>query len=164
MDFTIPYGYPEIEDWILDFIYLHPKESYTTHTLREQLDAVLKAEPSHLKEYNRLMEKIAAEKTSPEEYDAQRHSKLEKVQRAVESLIETKLVTGKRDADDHGIVIFSDIFLTPKGERETITRDRARVEAKNDTKHKQVSKDKDTQKDEDKQAVENTDDNKQRAS
>jgi hypothetical protein len=129
-DSPIPAGLGNIEDWILQYTYGHPKIKHSTNSLLQRLDRVLRDEPSQLEECNRIKRLIGVPALSVEEYMLQRKPKLTAVQRAVETLIKHGWVKGKRDNDEAGVVFFSSISLTAKGEREAISRERER-EAKN---------------------------------
>jgi hypothetical protein len=122
---AVPIGFPSIEDWILEHLYQTPKAAYTTHTLLKELEETLKKEPSRLDEYNKLHGILGAAPLTSEEYELERKPD-DKVQRAVENLIHSGLLTGKRDNDADGVVFFAELKLTGKGEREAIGRSRER--------------------------------------
>lgn len=128
MDRAVPVGFLDIEDWILHYIYHRPKERHSTHSLLQQLDSVLKAEPSQLDECNRLKGLLGAASVTAEEYAALRKPELSTVQRAVETLIKDGRVKGKRDADVADVVFFSSLDLTGNGTKETIRRVREKEE------------------------------------
>lgn len=124
MDFLVPAGFSTIEDWILRYIYDHPKEAHSTASLRRQLEAVLKSEPSQLAELNKHNKLFGAADITAKEYDSLTEPELSKVQRATETLIKDGWAKGKRDSDDAGVVFFAGIALTNSGEREAISRER----------------------------------------
>jgi hypothetical protein len=128
MDRPVPVGFLDIEDWILHYIYHRPKERHSTHSLLQQLDSVVKAEPSQLDECNRLKGLLGAASITAEDYAALRKPELSTVQRAVETLIKDGLVKGKRDADVAGVAFFSGLDLTGSGTKETIRRAREKEE------------------------------------
>lgn len=131
MDLHVPVGFWQIEDWVLYHIYHRPKENHSTHSLLQQLDSVLKAEPSQLDEYNRHKRVLGASSVPAEEYAALRNPKLSAVQRAIETLIQEGWAKGKRDTDVQGVVFFSGLDLTSSGTREAIRRAREKeVKAK----------------------------------
>lgn len=131
MDRPVPVGFGDIEDWILHHIYHHPKDNHSTHSLLQQLDSVLKAEPSQLDECNRLKGIFRASNITAEEYAALRNPKLNAVQRDVETLIKEGWAKGKRDTDVQGVVFFSNLDLTSSGTREAIRRAREKEEKEN---------------------------------
>lgn len=128
MDRPVPVGFLDIEDWILHYIYHHPKENHSTHSLLQQLDSVLKAEPSQLDECNRLKGVFGAASITAEEYEALRNPELSAVQRPVETLIKEGWAKGKRDTDVRGVVFFSGLDLTGSGTKEAIRRAREKEE------------------------------------
>jgi len=128
MDRPILFGFLDIEDWILHYTYHHPKENHSTHSLLQQLDLVLKAEPSQLDECNRRNGLLGAAPITAEEYVARRNPELAAMQRAVETLIKEGWTKGKRDSDVQGVVYFSGLDLTGSGTKETIRRAREKEE------------------------------------
>lgn len=133
-DSPVPAGLGSIDDWILQYTYDHPKDKHSTTSLLQQLDQVLRNEPSQLEECNRIKGIMGAPALSAEEYAAQRKPGLSAVQRAVETLIKHGWVKGKRDSDEAGVIFFGGIALTASGEREAISKKRDR-EAK-ETPHR----------------------------
>jgi hypothetical protein len=128
MDRPVPSGFLDIEDWLLHYIYHHPKENHSTHSLLQQLDSVLKAEPAQLDECNRRGALFGAPEITAEEYESLRKPELSGVQRAVETLIKEGWAKGKRDADVRGVVFFSGLDLTGRGTQEVIRRAREKEE------------------------------------
>jgi hypothetical protein len=124
MDFLVPAGFSTVEDWILRYIYEHPKEAHSTASLRMQLESVLKSEPSQLAELNKHKKLFGSADITAKEYDALTEPELSAVQRAIETLIKDGWARGKRDSDDAGVVFFGGIALTNSGEREAICRER----------------------------------------
>ncbi|MGA3128934.1 MAG: hypothetical protein ABSD13_19745 [Candidatus Korobacteraceae bacterium] len=124
MDFLVPAGFSTIEDWILRYIYDHPKEAHSTTSLRKQLESVLKSEPSQLAELNKHNKLFGSPEITAKEYDSLTEPEQGTVQRAIETLIKGGWAKGKRDSDDAGVVFFGGIALTNSGEREAISRER----------------------------------------
>lgn len=131
MDRPVPVDFLNIEDWILNFIYHHPKEKHSTHSLLERLGSILRAEPSQLDECNRRNGIFGATQITAEEYESLRKPELSAVQRAVETLIKDGWANGKRDSDAQGAVFFSGLALTNSGTRETIRRARDKEKSAN---------------------------------
>jgi hypothetical protein len=125
-DSPVPASLGSIEDWILQYTYGHPNDKHSTTSLLQQLDQVLRNEPSQLEECNRIKGIMGAPALSAEEYAARRKPELSVVQRAVETLIKNGWVKGKRESDETGVVFFDGIALTASGEREAISRERER--------------------------------------
>ncbi len=128
MEQPVPHGSDDVEDWILQYIYQHPNEVHSTHTLLKQLDSVLIAEPSKLEESNRVRGVMGSPSLTPEDYATLRKPDLHVVQRAVETLIMNGWTKGKRDADAQHIVFFDGLALTSSGERERVRRTRDKEE------------------------------------
>jgi hypothetical protein len=128
MDRPVPSGFSDTEDWLLHYIFHHPKEDHSTHSLFQQLDSILKAEPSQLDESNRTRGVLGEPRISAEDYEALRKPKLSGVQRAVETLYEKGLARGKLDADNQGVVFFRGLHLTVTGKEELIRRTRTKEE------------------------------------
>jgi hypothetical protein len=131
MDSPVPVGFLDIEDWILHYIYHHPKDNHSTPSLLQRLDSVLKAEPSQLDECNRHKGLLGAPKITAEEYESLRNPVLSAVQKAVETLIKDGWAKGKRDTDVRGVVFFSGLDLTGNGTKEAIRRAREKEEKAN---------------------------------
>lgn len=125
-DRPVPAGLGRIEDWILQHLYDHPKDKHSTLSLLQQLDQVLRDEPSQLEECNRIRGVMGAQALSPEEYAAERKPTRGAVQRAVETLIRDGWANGKRNSDTEG-VFFEALELTNKGTREALTRANEKV-------------------------------------
>ena len=53
-DRPVPTGLGSIEDWILQYLYDNPNEKHSTLSLLQQLDQVLRDEPSQFEECNRI--------------------------------------------------------------------------------------------------------------
>lgn len=126
LDLNVPAGFSNIEEWILFYMYGHPKDDHSTHSLRDQLAQVLKDEPSRLDEFNKIQRMFKRPDLSAEEYEPQRQPAVSDVQRAVETLIEQGSVNGKLESDENGAIFFSGIKLRLKGTREAIRGSRAR--------------------------------------
>jgi hypothetical protein len=122
-DRPIPAGLGSIEDWLLQYIYDHPNDKHSTLSLMQQLDQVLKDEPSQLEECNRIRGIMGAAALSAEEYAALRKPERGVVQRAVETLIKERWANGKRTSDGAG-VLFEGLDLTRKGTSEALNRAR----------------------------------------
>lgn len=123
----VPVGFSDTGDWILHYIYGHPKESHSTQSLFQQLASALKAGPSQIDDYYKRGSSIDKNMTD-EEYEAVRYPKLSTVQKAVETLRLAKWIRGKRNADDQDVVFFSGLNLTGNGEIEAIQRKRKKEE------------------------------------
>jgi hypothetical protein len=128
MDRPVPVGFLDIEDWILHYIYHHPKDNHSTHSLLQQLDSVLKTESSQLDECNRRRGIFGSPKITAEEYESLRKPELSAVQRAVETLIKEGWAKGKRSTDAQGVVFFSGLDLAGSGTKEVIRRAREKEE------------------------------------
>jgi hypothetical protein len=124
-DRPIPSGLGSIEDWILQHLYDHPNDKHSTLSLMQQLDQVLRDEPSQLEECNRIRGIMSAAPFSPEEYAAERTPTRGVVQRAVETLIREGWANGNRNRDADG-VFFEGLDLTGKGTREALGRANAK--------------------------------------
>jgi hypothetical protein len=124
-DRPVPAGLGTIEDWLLQYIYAHPNAKHSTVSLLQQLDQVLRDEPSRLKECNEIRKLLGAAPLSAEEYANERKPQRSGVQRAVETLVAEGWANGKRNSDGEG-VFFEDLKLKPKGEREAVIRARAK--------------------------------------
>jgi hypothetical protein len=120
-DRPVPADLGSIEDWILQYIYDHPKDKHSTVSLLQKLDQVLSGEPSRLEECNRLRGIMGAPALSAEEYAANRKPGRSAVQRAVETLIREGWANGKQNSDGAG-VFFEGLKLTGKGTREALNR------------------------------------------
>lgn len=120
-DRPVPRGLDSIEDWILQHLYDHPNDKHSTLSLLEQLDQVLRDEPSQFEECNRTREIMGAAPFTLEEYAAERKPTRGAVQRAVETLIREGWANGKRNSDTEG-VFFESLDLTNKGTREALAR------------------------------------------
>lgn len=120
-DRPVPAGLGSIEDWLLQYLYDHPKDKHSTASLLEQLEQVLRGEPSQLEECNRIRGIMGAAALNAEEYATQRTPTRSAVQRAVESLIREGWANGNRNRDADG-VFFEGLKLTGKGTREALNR------------------------------------------
>jgi hypothetical protein len=120
-DRPIPADLGSIEDWILQYIYYHPKDKHSTISLLPQLDQVLRDEPSRLEECNDIRRMMRAAALSAEEYAANRKPERSAVQRAVETLIREGWANGEPNSDGEG-VFFEGLKLTRKGTREALNR------------------------------------------
>lgn len=99
-DRPVPTGLGSIEDWILQYLYDRPNDKHSTLSLLQQLDQVLRDEPSRFEECNRIRGIMGAAPFSVDEYAAERKPTRGAVQRAVETLIRegwaNDLAPGKR--------------------------------------------------------------------
>lgn len=120
-DRPVPAGLRTIEDWILQHLYDHPNDKHSTPSLLEQLDHVLRDEPSQFEECNRTRGIMGAAPSTLEEYAAERKPTRAAVQRAIETLVREGWANGKRNSDTEG-VFFESLVLTNKGTREALAR------------------------------------------
>ena len=129
-DRPVPAGLGSVEDWIFQHLYDHPNDKHSTLSLLEQLDQVLRDEPSQFEECNRIRGIMGAAPFTLEEYAAERKPTRPAVQRAVETLIREGWANGKRNSDTEG-VFFESLDLTNKGTREALARVNDKVKREN---------------------------------
>jgi len=141
-DQPVPEGFWDIADWILHYLYYHNTEKQSTRTLLPLLDAVLRAEPSQLDECNRINGLLGSPKIDAEEYAARRTPDLPGVQKAVETLIRKKLVSGDIGTDKTGAVIFSELAITKKGVQDALNRAHEKEERAKPRRGLEISLDK----------------------
>jgi hypothetical protein len=120
-DRPVPIGSGSIEAWILQYLYDRPNDKHSTLSLLQQLDQVLRDEPSQFEECNRIRRIMGATPFSVDEYAAERKPTRDAVQRAVETLIREGWANGKRNSDTKG-VFFESLDLTNKGTREALAQ------------------------------------------
>ena len=106
-----PVRYGELEEAILEYLYLNPNPtpSHTTYNLTGAL---------RQQQFEEL-------ESGSDVWRAKIRAANEEVQRAIESLILQRLVRGDRQRDDT-MIHFTDLKLTPKGEAESIRLKRER--------------------------------------
>src|SRR5580704_8670059 len=100
LDLNVPAAFSNMEEWILFYLYGHPKDDHSTHSLRDHLAKVLKDEPSRMDEFNRTQGLFSRPALSAEEYEAQRQPAMSDLQRAVETLIEQGSINGKLESGE----------------------------------------------------------------
>jgi hypothetical protein len=124
---TVPSGFKDVEEWLLNQLYENPKANHLTHSLLQQLSQVLQSEPSSRDMVNELRSAMGSVPLSAEDYgpETERNVEFGEVQRAVEALIEAGWAKGDRNRNADG-VYYTGLKLTNKGEAEAIRRKRER--------------------------------------
>jgi hypothetical protein len=121
--YDVPDGFADIEGWLLHELYEHPQVKHATHTLFQQLEGVLRTEPSNRATINEIRTATQMEPLPAEAPVTEKHVEYSSVQWAVETLIESGWAKGDRKSGADG-VYFAEIRLTSKGEAEAIRRKR----------------------------------------
>jgi hypothetical protein len=122
-----PSGFETIEEWIVHQLYEQPKVNHMTHTLFQQLERVLQAEPSRRDIMNQLRAAMGQPPLSADHHIEEPKLVYSAIQYAVETLIQDGLAKGDRNSSVDG-VYFTDLKLTTKGEAAAIRQKRKRAE------------------------------------
>lgn len=122
-----PSGFETVEEWIVHQLYEQPKANHMTHTLFQQLERVLQAEPSRRDTMNQLRAATGQPPLSDDHHIEEPKLAYGAVQYAVETLIQDGLAKGDRNCGVDG-VYFTDLKLTTKGEAAAIRQKRKRAE------------------------------------
>lgn len=123
----VPSGFETIEEWIVHQLYEQPKGNHITHTLFQQLERVLQAEPSRRDMMNQLRAATGQPPLSADDNIEEPKLVYGAVQYAVETLIQDGLAKGDRNSGVDG-VYFTDLKLTTKGEATAIRQKRKRAD------------------------------------
>ena len=116
-----------MEEWIVHQLYEQPKVNHMTHTLFEQLERVLQAEPTRRDTESQLRAAMGQPPLSDDAHIEEPKLEYGAVQYAVETLIQEGLAKGDRNSGVGG-VYFTGLKLTAKGEATAIRQKRKRAE------------------------------------